>query len=185
MKSNSSLTAISSTSLKIFKMKLIIFPSLAVLSLTAVISISTAAPNSIEACETLLPPHNGSTPQNGSSFFSFTYTNEGNGTYLILINGGQFFQWWKGFFIQARPADNPWTYQTFGSFESVSEVSVPFTCLTENDMIRHSYNQWMTEVYVRWTPPSTGNVSVRFRATLVQDYEEIIEGLLSAPLKIN
>lgn len=167
-------------------MKSIIFTSLAIVALTTFIALSTAAPstipNRIEACESLVPPHNGSTPRN-TTLVKISYEKEANGTYLVLLSGNQHFQWWRGFFIQARRADNPWVYETFGSFANVSQLSVPFTCLTKNDMIRHSNNQSMNYIYARWTPPA-GNVSVRFKATVVQEFGEILENILTDPLVI-
>lgn len=167
-------------------MKLLVLSIVASLACFTFITQSTVAlgalPDRIEACETLVPPHNGSTPRN-TSLIQISYQAESNGTYLVTVNGGRFFQWFTGFFLQARPASNPWSYQTFGSFVSVSSKSEPFTCLNSNDMIRHADNEFVDYVQARWVPP-TGNSSVRFRATVVQELDEILENIISETLNV-
>lgn len=157
------------------------------LAITYVISFTVAAPSktpiNAEACETLIPPHEGVEPKN-NTLFDFIYRDAGDGTYVVVISGAQSGASFGGFFVQARPASNPWSYETFGRFETLSTKAQPFTCRTQDDMIRHANNQTVQFVQARWIPPQ-GPVSVVFRGTVVQSVGEISENLITDPLVIN
>lgn len=158
-----------------------------IISLVAIIYANAAPSNTIhdniEACETLIPPHEGAEPRN-NTLFDFIYRDAGDGTYVIVISGAQTGSSFGGFFVQARPASNPWSYETFGRWEALSSKEQPFTCLSQNDMIRHANNQTVQFVQARWIPPSDA-VTIVFRGTVVQSVGEISANLITEPLIIN
>lgn len=163
-------------------MKLFITSLAFVFILVCTIATIESAPNRIEACESLIPPHEGAEPRNNTKF-DLIYRDAGDGTYIVIISGAQTGSSFGGFFVQARDADNPWAYQTFGQFQSLSTKEEPFTCLTQNDMIKHANNVSVQFVQARWIPPS-GPVSVVFRGTVVQSVGEISANLITEQLVI-
>lgn len=123
------------------------------------------APN--EACETLLPLHNDSLPRQGNPPFEIAVIPEVvNRSWLVTVRGVTSSFPFKGIILQARSADDPRRYQTFGSFSKPdpgnTDIQV-ITCQNLADTVTHTDNYDKNQIQVRWTKPSTGTGSILFR----------------------
>lgn len=144
-------------------MKLLILSVLVVIAgLTS--SLPTTQLNEItDHCEDLTLPHKNEVFENNAYGFELEEQTS-DGSYRIKISGRTVFLDITGFIIQARSADNPEDYQTFGSFYSPSLFIQVNTCLNELDTASHNpkYSNTNTYIYVYWVPPTNWNTTVVF-----------------------
>lgn len=145
------------------RMKQLLFLSFLLLAVFATLytqAYPSGAPT--EACETLLPQHNGTQPKTNPGIELY-YTRNSDGNYTVSIDGqSTSFAPFQGFIIQARPASNPQLYETFGRFETTLEKCQPMTCRTLNDTLTHTNNFLYLLIRFKWIPPA-GSVAVVFR----------------------
>lgn len=167
-------------------MKLIIVLSLVCFYVSQLTAAPGGAP--IEACETLLPQHNGTQPQNGTSPYRIEVGDPiipGGRSYYVTISGISPSETLLGFIIQARPSNSS-VYQTVGSFDRVAptETSAQFLdCQSANDTATHTDRNPKSQVQVKWTAPALGNGTVIFRSTVVANFTTIWANLTSSVLQ--
>lgn len=112
-----------------------------------------------EACEDLLPQHPDLTLLD-NALLTFTWTPDGDRTYIVEIKDLQTNDWFRGHIIQARSARDPEAYETLGRFEPLTSLSRVATCKTANDTITHKTNNVTRYIRVRWIAPPGQNVVV-------------------------
>lgn len=168
-------------------MKLVFLFCLTIFYASQILAAPGGAPT--DACETLLPQHNGTAPQNGSSPFRIEFGPPiipGGRSYYITISGISPSATFAGFIVQARPSNNSSQYNTTGTFDVVAprETSAQFiTCLSANDTATHTGRDQKSTVQVKWTAPATGNGTTVFRGTVVENFTTIWPNITSQVLQ--
>lgn len=118
-------------------------------------------------CESLLlePKEEGGYIENGWEYFIDQSRND-DGTYNVRVRGLTGFWSLSGFIIQARHADNPDYYETYGTFTKVGTYLQANNCQSTNDTASH--NPEYEEMYITWhdliwtPPPATNNTTLVF-----------------------
>lgn len=121
------------------------------------------------ACESLIPQHNGTLPQNGSSPYQIDVGPPiipGGRSYYVTISGISPSTTLKGFILQARFSNDTSLYRTVGSFDLIAPTETSaqvVNCLNNNDTATHTDRNPKSQIQVKWTAPSSGNGTVVFR----------------------
>lgn len=141
--------------------------SILILSVVAVVVFSAPGGAPEEACQGLLPSHNGTQAQNSTSPYTLSTVPElATGTYLVTVRSINANFTFKGIIIQVRNASAPESYKTFGSFSRVVPTETelqPVTCISANDTVTHTDNSEKRQVQIRWTKPANGSGIAVFR----------------------
>ncbi|KAG0414029.1 hypothetical protein HPB47_008823 [Ixodes persulcatus] len=141
----------------------------------------TGAPSS--QCDSMLPNHAGSTPQESAAPYNVSRELQPDHTVKVTLTGTNPF---KGFFIQARRADDQEALVP-GKF-TVSDESVIQTLNCEekqSSAVTHLDKSEKSEIVVFWTPPSDWDGEVVFRATVVQGYMTYWDRVFSSRLHVS
>ncbi|CAN8004390.1 unnamed protein product [Ixodes hexagonus] len=137
----------------------------------------------VSQCDSMLPGHSGTAPQEGDAPYNISRELQQDNTIKVRLTGASPF---KGFFIQAREADDHEVLVP-GQF-TVSDDTVIQTVNCEDKQssaITHQDKSEKTEIVVTWTPPSGWNGEVVFRATVVQGYTTFWDGIYSPRLRVS
>lgn len=141
----------------------------------------TGAP--VSRCDSMLPGHSGSTQQESAAPFNVSRELQPDNTVKVTLTGTNPF---KGFFIQARRADDQEALVP-GMF-TVSDESVIQTLNCEDKQssaVTHQDKSEKSEIVVFWTPPSDWDGEVVFRATVVQSYTTYWDRIFSPRLHVS
>lgn len=141
----------------------------------------TGAP--LTRCDSMLPGHAGSSVQQSPAPYNLSRELQQDNTVKVTLTGSSPF---KGFFIQARRADDQDTLVP-GAF-TVSDDALVQTLNCEDKQssaVTHQEKSEKSQIVVTWTPPSDWDGEVVFRATVVQSYMTYWERIFSPRLHIS
>lgn len=158
-----------------------IYISLALFRLTLAYPSGPPTSGPTSACESMTPNHGRDAMVTDPPFIitvspSGMYSSRDTLTVsLQATDGGSF----KGFFVQARPADGG-SITSYGAFTTNGTGQQTADCFgTGEDVISHSSSEAKTEVTFTWRPLSTDTHNVRFRATVARLSLMFWENILS------
>lgn len=164
-----------------------VIATIALLSITTTCVLARSGGAPVEACERLLPQHVLTSPQKDTPPYELSTVEEVVGqSWLITIRGVTPEFVFKGLIIQARDADEPDNYTSFGSFSLVGGAENDLqtvTCLSDNDTATHTNNNEKEAIQLRWTKPDTGSGRVVFSYTVAAAYNKYWGVIRSQPLE--
>lgn len=150
---------------------------LLLLFLGGVFPYHSGAPD--KACETMIPGH-GSASESGADSYKITAEKQPDQSVKVTLEGT-----FKGFFIQAKRSDNIETLVPGKFVPGDSVIMQAVDCGGHDETaVTHKDGSVKSEVAATWTPPANWEGTVVFRATVVQDYSNYVERILSDPVMI-
>lgn len=156
--------------------RLPIFAAVLLVLLGGALPYHTGAPQG--ACNNMVPGH-GSPSDSATDSYSLTAQKQPDQSVKVTLAGT-----FKGFLIQARKADDVDSLVP-GKFVPEGNASRTVDCAQEDGTaLTHKDGEVKSQVTATWIPPANWEGQVVFRATVVQDYENYVERVLSAPVSI-
>lgn len=141
----------------------------------------------LEACETMIPGHQGTSPKLISSALHQVSIAKGlePGSFVVTLHSDANVPF-KGFFIQARNVANNGS-KAIGTWDisNLSGVARTANCSgLPNSAVTHVDNQLKTSVTFTWQSPKKFTGRVVFEATVVQDFHNYWTGIRSSELPL-
>lgn len=156
--------------------RLPIFAAVLLVLLGGALPYHTGAPQG--ACNNMVPGH-GSPSDSATDSYSLTAQKQPDQSVKVTLAGT-----FKGFLIQARKANHVDSLVP-GKFVPEGNASRTVDCAQEDGTaLTHKDGEVKSQVTATWIPPANWEGQVVFRATVVQDYENYVERVLSAPVSI-
>uniref|UniRef100_A0AAU6PAZ2 Venom peptide n=1 Tax=Comana monomorpha TaxID=1555636 RepID=A0AAU6PAZ2_9NEOP len=145
---------------------------------------SVGAPES--ACVDMVPGH-GVPPRKEKSPYTITTSTKivkAGSPMEVVISTSDPTKLMKGILLQARDGDKPIGTFTLAPNDNFAQL---LNCGTPGNAVTHKHHEAkddkQTESVV-WTPPADFNGEIKFRATIVQNFENFWVGVESAPIKV-
>ncbi len=145
---------------------------------------SLGAPNS--ACVDMVPGH-GVPPKKETPPYTITTSTKivKAGTPMeVVISTDDPKMLMKGLLLQARHGNDPigtFTISPKDNFSQLLNCGAPGNAVTHK---KHDAKDDKQKVSYEWTPPADFSGEIKFRATIVKDFETFRVGVESAPVKV-
>ncbi|TRY68429.1 hypothetical protein TCAL_07482 [Tigriopus californicus] len=141
----------------------------------------------LEACDTMIPGHQDTSPKPGQSALHEVSIAKGlePGAFIISLHSAANVPF-KGFFIQARNVAKN-NSEAIGTWDisNLSGVARTANCSGQpNSAVTHVDNQLKTSVTFTWQSPRKYTGRVVFEATVVQDFHNYWTGIRSSELPL-